>query len=147
MPDLSDDPWMLTATDLRLATFRLARRLRRERAVDSMSDAQFAVLANLRIHGKLTLGQLAERELVTAPSMNRTVNCLEEEGLVTRIPDDEDRRRVYIDITEEGQAIVGATVRKRDATLADALRELDFTEDQLRTLREASALMRRVVER
>lgn len=138
---------MLAATDLRLATFRLARRLRRERAVDSMTDAQFAVLANLRLHGRLTLGQLAELERVTAPSMNHTVNGLEEEGLITRIPDDEDRRRVFIDITPQGQKVVGETVRRRDTALADALRDLDFTEDELHTLRQASALMRQVVER
>ena len=39
---LSDD-----ATGLRIGVFRFARRMRTERAVDSMSDGQFAVLAGL----------------------------------------------------------------------------------------------------
>ncbi|MGF3057157.1 MarR family winged helix-turn-helix transcriptional regulator [Microbacterium sp. YY-01] len=147
MPRPSHDPHMVAATHLRLATFRLARRLRRERAVDSMSDAQFAVLAILREEGRLTLGALAEREMVTAPSMNRTVNCLEEDGLVTRVPDDEDRRRVYVDITTDGERIVGDTIRKRDAALADALAELNFDHDELEVLRRASELMRQVAVR
>ena len=86
-------------SELRMATFRLARRLRAQRAVDTMSDGQFAVLAALSIHGEHTLGQLADRERVTAPSMNRTVSLLEEAGYLTRTPDDDDRRKVTIALT------------------------------------------------
>ena len=68
--DLSDD-LSAAASRLRIATFRLARRMRTQRAVDSMSDGQFAVLAGLSIHGPHTLGELADRERVSAPSMNR----------------------------------------------------------------------------
>lgn len=143
----SDDLLHDTATDLRLATFRLARRLRRERARDNISDAHFAVLANLKSHGRLAIGELAQRERVSAPSMSSTVDALAEAGLVVRVPSEEDRRRVYIDITDAGTEIVSATVQKRDAALADALAELDFSPKELRTLREAAALMRKVVER
>lgn len=142
-----DDLLHDTATDLRLATFRLARRLRRERARDDISDARFAVLANLKTHGRMAIGELAQRERVSAPSMSSSVDALAEAGLVIRVPSEEDRRRVYIEITNAGIEIVSATVRKRDAALADALAELDFTAKELRTLREASALMRKVTER
>ena len=78
------------ASTLRIATFRLARRMRTQRAVDSMSDGQFAVLAALWTHGPHTLGDLADRERVSAPSMNRTVNCLQELGYVSRSADEND---------------------------------------------------------
>ena len=142
-----DDLLHATATDLRLATFRLARRLRRERAVDSISDAQFAVLACLRGNGRLPVGELAQRERVSAPTMSNIVDALAESGHVVRVPDESDRRRVYIEITDTGTEIVAATVQKRDATLADALAEFDFSDDELHTLREAAALMRKVAER
>jgi len=142
-----DDLLHATATDLRMATFRLARRLRRERAVDSISDAQFAVLANLRGNGRLPVGELAQRERVSAPTMSNIVDALAESGHVVRVPDENDRRRVYIEITDAGTAVVTATVQKRDAALADALAEFDFTDDELRTLRDAAALMRKVAER
>lgn len=142
-----DDLLHATATDLRLATFRLARRLRRERARDDVSDAHFAVLANLKVHGRLAVGELAQRERVSAPTMSNTVDALAEAGLVVRVPSEDDRRRVYIDITDAGTQIVSATVQKRDTALADAIAELDFTDKQLRTLREAAALMRKVAER
>ena len=49
MTDNAESPHDLSreASDLRIATFRLARRMRTQRAVDSMSDGQFAVLAGL----------------------------------------------------------------------------------------------------
>ncbi|WP_312173112.1 MarR family transcriptional regulator [Microbacterium sp.] len=130
-----------------MATFRLARRLRCVRAVDAMSDAQLAVLATLRMHGRRTITALAERERVTAPSMTNMINGLEEQGLVVRTPDAEDRRRVQVDITDAGIAIVAQTIQRRDEALAEMLGELDFTEKELATLREASALMRKVVDR
>jgi DNA-binding MarR family transcriptional regulator len=142
-----DDLLHETSTDLRLATFRLARRLRRERARDDLSDAHFAVLANLKAHGRLAIGELAQRERVSAPTMSNSVDALAEAGLVVRVPSEEDRRRVYIEITPNGTDIVTATVRKRVAALAGALSELEFSDEELQTLREAAALMRKVAER
>lgn len=130
-----------------MATFRLARRLRCARAADSMSDAQLAVLADLRMNGRRTVSTLAERERITAPSMTSTINGLEEQGYVVRTPDEDDRRRVQVAITAAGTEIVAETIRRRDELLADMLREVEYTEAELTTLREASALMRRVVER
>jgi DNA-binding MarR family transcriptional regulator len=79
--------------------------------------------------------------------MSNTVAALAENGYVSRVPDDGDRRRVYVEITDAGTAVVAETVRKRDAALAAALAEFDFTPAELQTLREASALMRKVAER
>jgi Transcriptional regulators len=133
------------ASDVRMATFRLARRLRSQRAVDSMSDAQFAVLAALQVHGPHTLGELADRERVSAPSMNRTVNCLEESGYLTRTTDDVDRRKVNIDLTDAGRAVVDETVRRRDEWLENALDEL--TPAQRDVLAEAAGIMREVASK
>lgn len=133
------------ASDIRMATFRLARRLRSERAVDSMSDGQFAVLAALNVHGPHTLGELAERERVSAPSMNRTVNCLEESGYLSRTPDENDRRKVNIELTDTGREVVVETVRRRDSWLEHALEALDPAQREL--LAEAAHIMREVAAR
>ena len=133
------------ASEFRMATFRLARRLRSQRAVDSMSDGQFAVLAALKIHGPHTLGELADRERVSAPSMNRTVNCLEEAGYLSRTPDADDRRKVNIDLTVTGRDVVDETVRRRDEWLEEALAELSPTDRA--TLHAAAAIMREVAAR
>lgn len=140
----SRDALRSAASELRMATFRLARRLRSQRAVDTMSDGQFAVLAALTMHGEHTLGQLAERERVTAPSMNRTVSLLEEAGYVSRTPDEDDRRKVTIALTDAGRLVVDETVRRRDAWLEQALADLSGHERQ--TLATAAEIMRKVAD-
>ncbi|SCY49235.1 DNA-binding transcriptional regulator, MarR family [Microbacterium sp. LKL04] len=144
-PETTITDLALAASDFRMATFRLARRLRSQRAVDTMSDGQFAVLAGLKVHGPHTLGELAERERVSAPSMNRTVNCLEELGYLSRTPDENDRRKVVIDLTESGRDVVVETVRRRDSWLEHAFEELSPA--QRETLAEAAAIMQEVAGR
>ena len=133
------------ASTLRIATFRLARRMRTQRAVDSMSDGQFAVLAALWTHGQHTLGELADRERVSAPSMNRTVNCLQESGYITRSADENDGRKVVISLTDAGRGVVAETARRRDAWVETALAEL--TPQERATLAEAAEIMARMAAR
>lgn len=128
-----------------MATFRLARRLRSQRAVDSMSDGQFAVLAALKVHGPHTLGELADRERVSAPSMNRTVNGLEEGGYLSRTPDESDRRKVNIHLTDAGLVVVEETTRRRDSWLEHALDELSGA--QRDALAAAAEIMQEVATR
>ncbi|MDT0158187.1 MarR family transcriptional regulator [Microbacterium sp. ARD32] len=135
-----------TASELRFALFRLTRRLRRVRAVDAMSDAQLAALGALRAHGRRTISGLAEHERVTAPTMSATVSGLEELGLVRRVPDEDDRRRVHVELTEQGEKLVIATIRRRDEALAEMIRELDLDDGELATLRAAAAVLRKVAE-
>lgn len=143
----SEDSLALAATELRLAAFRLARRLRRHRAVDGMTDAQLAVLGTLRLCGTQSLSALAERERVASPTMTSTVNGLAQQGYVVRVPDPDDLRRVNIELTEQGLQVLDETIRQRDEALAHDMVELDFSEEELAVLRQASALIRRVTDR
>ena len=127
------------STALRMATLRLARRLRAERVDPTLSDGQFAVLGWLNKHGPLTLTQLAEHERVSAPSMNRTVNCLEEAGYLVREADEADRRRSNIRLTGSGRDLVTRTLTQRDAWLTTRLREL--SKDDRAALARAAELM------
>ena len=135
-----------TASELRYAVFRLTRRLRGIRAVDALSDAQLAALGALRVHGRRTLSRLAEHERVTAPTMTATVNGLAELGLVVRIPDEDDRRRVHIEITEQGENVVAETIRRREERLADMIDETGFDAKELAVLREAATLLKRMAD-
>ena len=143
----SDESLRLTATELRLATFRLARRLRRHRAIDGMSDAQLAVIGHLRLHGTQSISRLAECERVASPTMTSTVNGMVDKGWVVRVSDPDDLRRVNVELTEAGHRLADETVRRRDEALAQALAELDLSEEELTILRSASALIRKVTDR
>lgn len=135
-----------SVAELRYSVFRLTRRLRSARADNTLSDTQLATLGLLRAHGRRTISGLAEHEHVTAPTMSATVNGLAELGLVVRVPDEDDRRRVYVELTEQGQSVVIETIRKRNRLLADMIDEQGFTAAERAVLDEASVLLRKVAD-
>ena len=132
------------AHQLRLTVLRLARRVRAERADDAMSDGRLSVLSLLANQGAQTLGSLAESERVTPPSMNRTINALVESGLVTRVADANDGRKVVIDLSEAGSRLVRETRRKRDAWFSARLASL--TPEERATLDAAAPILRRLAD-
>jgi DNA-binding MarR family transcriptional regulator len=129
---------------LRIAVARLSRRLRAEKEDDELSDAQTAILAFLTREGSSTIGGLSEFERVTPPSMNRTVNRLEEAGYVARTADDADGRKVVVVPTERGRELVAETRKRRDAWLHQRLRRL--TPEQRATLADAARIMRELAD-
>jgi len=121
MPDRLDD-------ELRIALMRIARRIRQQRHDDTLSDSQLSVLYVLTQHGGSTLAALAEHERVTPPSMNRTVNCLDEEGLITRSSSPDDGRKVLIEATDAGSELVNKTRQRRAEWFAAELATLTSAE-------------------
>ncbi len=113
---------------LRMIIQRLARRIRAERAGESISDTQLGVLWRLRNDGPTTPGELATAERVSAPSMNRTLNALEASGFVRRDPSDDDARKVRVSLTPSGEHIIAETRRLRRQWFHARLEELTATE-------------------
>jgi DNA-binding MarR family transcriptional regulator len=130
--------------ELRLAIMRLARRLRAQKADDTISDSQMSVLAKLHHEGAHTIGQLSEGEKVTPPSMNRTVNSLETAGYVARGAAPDDGRKVVVTITAAGTEFVQQTQSRRDAWFVSRLEQL--TPDQRTTLDAAASVIRELAD-
>ena len=128
------------ANDLRLACMRISRRVRHE-STDHVAPHQFSAL--MRISEKpCTPGELAEIERVSAPSMTRTVALLVEQGWVTRTPDPADGRQVILSLTDAGGALLAETKRRRDAWMT--MRVAALTDDEVRLLRDATAILGRI---
>lgn len=51
-----------------------------------------------------TMGDLAAYTATDKASVSRTINSLEKDGLVKRLASQEDRRRVYIELTAKGKS-------------------------------------------
>lgn len=126
------------------AVARLSRRLRTEKAVDDLSNSQYSVLAYLFREGAHTIGELSEFERVTPPSMNRTVNCLADDGYVERASAPDDGRKVLVQATEAGGALVTETRRRRNAWLVRRLEELPPEQREL--LAKATEIIRGVAD-
>ncbi len=126
------------ASVLAVSVSRLSRRLRQERDSD-LTATQLSALGTLRRHGPLSTGALAAYEKVQPPSMTRTVNGLAEIGMVRREAHDTDGRQVVLHLSEQGAVVLDAERRRRDAWLAQRLRELDSEQRDL--LRRAAQLL------
>ena len=82
----------------------------------------------------LTPSQIGERTLTPSATMTSTLDALEVQGWVRRIPNPDDRRSVLIEITDEGQAVADRLLPGIRRLEQDALAEL--TDAERRTLLE-----------
>ncbi len=129
------------ASSLAVSVSRLSRRLRKERHSE-LSATQLSALGTLMRKGPITVGALARYENVQPPSMTRTVNCLEDMGMVVRTPDPEDGRQVLLRVSEPGVQLLTAERKRRDAWLAQRLKELDPQDRAV--MREAAVILERL---
>ncbi|MFI6572316.1 MarR family winged helix-turn-helix transcriptional regulator [Nocardia fluminea] len=90
-----------TARDLGEVLHPIARRLLAGRTI---SAGKLGVLGYLSVHGRATATTLAAIQTVSPQAIATAVRELEALGLVVRTPDSEDRRRVWIELTETGRA-------------------------------------------
>jgi len=129
--------------ELRITLMRLSRMIRINRADDHITDTQLGVLFQLE-KGDRAPSALAEHERVTPPSINRTLNILEEAGLVKRYPDADDARKVIVRITQAGRKVATDTRRLRGEWFSDRFAALSAAEQ--RALVDAAEVMRKLVE-
>jgi DNA-binding MarR family transcriptional regulator len=107
-----------TAETLRPALLRLARNLRRETEALGVTSHQVTLLWLVRSRPGLSLRELAVEEGISAPSLSGHVDRLEAAGLLRRVRSTDDRRRVGLELTPEGQALLRRVRARRTTWLA-----------------------------
>ena len=104
---------------------------------------QYDVLSTLRRQGKpyrMPATGLADAAMLTSGAMTNRIDRLEQRGLVRRLHDPEDRRRVLVELTELGIERVDSATKVRFESAATALSRLDR-----RSRRQLSSLLRRLL--
>ena len=132
------------ANELRPSLLQLNRRLRRELAPLGITGGQAALLHTVRTHPGIGVRELADLEGVSTPAMTAYVDRLQAAGLLARRKSERDRRRVELELTEDGLRLLRSARRRRTAWLAARLRrlsaeELDSVEAALPALRRLLA--------
>jgi DNA-binding MarR family transcriptional regulator len=95
---------------------------------------QYTALTVLERHPNLTSAQLARNSFVTAQTMSDMVTALRAQGLIERSRDPEDRRRLVLALTPDGQALLDRFRGQVDALEKEMLAGLTATQArQLRT--------------
>jgi DNA-binding MarR family transcriptional regulator len=113
------------AERLRPALLRLGRELRRETRAVGVSPEQVSLLVAIKYAPGIGVGELAAQEHVSAPAMSNHVDRLERDGLAVRTPSPEDKRRVGLTLTAEGQRLLRRVRSRRTAWLVSRLGKLD----------------------
>jgi len=139
----ADFPADELAADLRLAVGRLSRRLR-QHAVGGLSPSQVSAMASLDCHGPVPIGRLSRLEGVSAPTMTRIVDRLEQQSLVTRRIDPADGRSAVVDLTPDGTSALARLRHERTAFLAERLTRLGT--DEIAALTAALPALRLLAE-
>ncbi|MEX1142453.1 MAG: MarR family transcriptional regulator [Thermoleophilaceae bacterium] len=125
--------------------FAAALRRRRSRVADrpdaKLTPAQYHLLSALEGGRALAVGELARAAGVSSPTATRMLDGLERDGLVTRQPAVEDRRRISVTTTGAGASALAET-RAR----IDGIRERLFAELTPEERAQAEALLPRLAE-
>lgn len=112
MPELKTNAMAIWGRMKRIAKFS-ERRLGDNFSKFTLNNGEFDVLATLRRSGgefKLKPTELYNLLMVTSGAMTNRIDTLEKKGLVIRVNDTEDRRTVYVKLTEEGLRIINNAV-------------------------------------
>jgi DNA-binding MarR family transcriptional regulator len=121
----TQDEAEVIADRLHSAAIHLLRRLRREDATTGLSAPRLSALSVVVFGGPLTLGELANAEQVRPPTMTRLVSALEDEGLVAREADPDDKRLTRIRATQKGRTLLSRGRARRVAALTAEVRGLE----------------------
>ena len=116
------------AADLRPVLLRLARELRKETEQLGITARQATLLWLVKRSPGLSLAELAAEEGISPPAMSGHVDRLERAGLLERERSSDDRRRVGLKLTEDGERLMRRIRARRTTWLADRLRMLESTE-------------------
>jgi len=130
--------------ELRRAVVRLNRCLRSAGTDQTLSANKLSALGFLYTNPSCSPGELAEAERLQPQSLTRLLSELEEEGYISRVKSDEDRRQSLLEITPKGKEVLARDMRERDEWLMEAISHLSDTEQQV--LQIAAKIMNRVAE-
>jgi DNA-binding MarR family transcriptional regulator len=132
--DVIADP-LTAANQLRPVLLRLSRELRQETEQLGVTSRQVTLLWLIRGNPGMSLRELAAEERISAPALSGHVDRLEKAGLLARVRDASDRRRVGLALTDEGERLLRRVRARRTTWLADRLRGLD--DDELAAIEAA----------
>ncbi len=122
--------WLRMLSCATLVEGELRRRLREE---FSITLPQFDVLAQLDAGERdgdagLTMSTLSERLMVTNGNVTGLVERLVTDGLVTREPAPEDRRRMIVSLTTTGRKALATIVPAHEAWITELFADMEGKE-------------------
>ncbi len=114
----------------------------RSRRSSELTVPQFRVLVYVNSYEGSSLWEVAHHMGLTPSTTSRLVDGLIMRGLMARVDDPADRRRVQLTVTDRGKTILDSTTQGTVSYLADILRRVDA--DDLLIVDKAMEVLRTV---
>ncbi len=131
-PELDTRPLRISARVVRLQRY-VEQHVAPTHDELGVSEGEVNVLAALRRSGppyELTPTELYRGLLLSSSAMTNRIDRLETEGLVHRIPDADDRRRIRVALTDQGRDLVDEAMDRHVASLREITDVLDDAEHE-----------------
>ncbi len=119
-----------TMIKLTRATNTLLARLARRNTQGDLTESQFGTLEALYHLGPMSQTEICSKLLKSSGNTTLVVDNLEKRGLVQRRRDEQDRRVVMVQLTEEGRQLIADLFPLHAAAVAEELSVLTAEEQQ-----------------
>jgi DNA-binding MarR family transcriptional regulator len=123
---------------------RFIRADMRTHSAECLSIPQLRSLAFLKRNPGASLSEVAEHLGVTCATASTTIERLVQRNLVQRSDHPQERRRVVLNLTEEGKQLLEQSQQKTRAHIAEILK--DLTPEQVSQIEEGLTLLKNVFE-
>lgn len=103
-----------------------------------LSSNHFMLLMDLKLNGSMRITEIAERFAVTAGAITSMCDKLEQQQLIYRDRQSEDRRVVKVALTEQGERIISETF---------SVLPVESLEEILAVFKQVNALMSTIIDK
>ncbi|MGA9192443.1 MAG: MarR family transcriptional regulator [Anaerolineales bacterium] len=109
----------------------------------TLSPSHFRILTMLH-ERSWSLGELAEHEQISSPTVSRSISTLEDRGWAQRRVSSQDRRVVLAEITQQGEAVLKSLQASAEGRVLEMLKPL--SPGETRDLAIGLPVLRKVFE-
>jgi MarR family 2-MHQ and catechol resistance regulon transcriptional repressor len=124
--DLALNLWVKLAR----AHSTFARQTSRDIEQYGLTPPQFSVLETLGHLGPLTMGELGKKILVTGGCVTVIIDNLEKEKLVERVRNTDDRRIIWVQLTDKGEKLFQHIFEQHAARVTELASVLSASEQE-----------------
>lgn len=110
-----------TMIKLTRATNTLMARLARRNTHPDLTESQFGTLESLYHLGPMSQTEICSKLLKSSGNTTLVVDNLEKHGLVQRRRDEQDRRVVVVELTEEGRTLIASLFPEHAVAVCEEL--------------------------
>ena len=134
------------SSSLRAVVSALHKGLRKQLySVDTYSMTELETIKHIAKNTSLLPSELAVLTRIKTQSMSQILNKLEKQDVIKRTTSTEDKRKVYISLTDSGVKFVEQVRYDRDEWLKELIEE-SLTENEKELLAEALSVLHKLIK-